>query len=113
MRAIPVKIDGLMLICATPPKARVNLETGEIRTGRDGKEQWQVGICVMQDEQADVVQVVVPGEPKGLNKGQFVVLADLTAVPWEQGDRHGITYRATEIRPASTGSGRGSSAQAA
>ncbi len=103
MRSIPVRLDGLMCICATPAKQRVNVDTGEVRTNRSGHALWQVGVCVMQDEQADVIQVTVPGEPKGLTKGQLVQLVDLVAAPWEQGDRHGIAYRATEIKPVSAG----------
>lgn len=106
MKQIPVKLDGLMFVCATPPKQRVNADTGEIKTDRDGKAQWQVGVCVMQDDRADVIQVVVPGEPKGLARGHLVQLADLVALPWEVDGRHGLSYRSSEIRAASVPRGQ-------
>jgi hypothetical protein len=89
------------IICAVPPAPRVaNRETGQLRVDRDtGKTVYQVGLCLMAGGSADVVNVSVPGEPAGVQLGIPVQVRDLVATPWENEGRHGIAFRASEIRP--------------
>ncbi|MEV7345077.1 hypothetical protein [Streptomyces sp. NPDC093544] len=112
MASLPIdtaKYTGI--ICAVPPAPRVaNRETGQLRVDRDtGKTVYQVGLCLMAGTSADVVTVNVPGEPSGVLLGMPVAVRDLIATPWENEGRHGIAFRATEIRPlnapASAGKG--------
>ncbi|MFG1811228.1 hypothetical protein [Streptomyces sp. NPDC049040] len=91
------------IICAVPPSPRVaNRETGQLRVDRDtGRTVFQVGLCLMSMGSADVVNVSVAGEPSGIQLGMPVQVRDLVAVPWENEGRHGIAFRASEIRPLS------------
>lgn len=101
------------IICAVPPAPRVaNRETGQLRVDREtGKTMYQVGLCLMAGASADVVTVSVAGEPTGVQLGMPVTVRDLVATPWENEGRHGIAFRAAEIRPlsapASAGKGAG------
>jgi hypothetical protein len=102
--ALPIdtaKFTGI--ICAVPPAPRVaNRETGQLRVDRDtGKTVYQVGLCLMAGGSADVVNVSVAGEPAGIQLGMPVAVRDLVATPWENDGRHGVAFRAAEIRPLS------------
>ncbi|MFF3640336.1 hypothetical protein [Streptomyces sp. NPDC002564] len=102
MATLPIetaKFTGI--ICAVPPTPRlVSRESGQVRVDRDtGKTLYQVGLCLMAGTSADVVNVSVPGEPSGVQNGTPVSVRDLVAIPWENEGRHGIAYRAAEIRP--------------
>lgn len=102
MVALPIdtaKFTGI--ICAVAPTPRVaNRETGQLRVDREtGKTVYQVGLCLMAGTSADVVTVSVPGEPTGLHNGMPVQVRDLVATPWENEGRHGVAFRATEIKP--------------
>lgn len=104
MASLPIdtaKFTGI--VCAVPPAPRVaNRETGQLRVDRDtGKTVYQVGLCLMAGVSADVVNVSVPGEPTGVQLGMQVAVRDLVATPWEYEGRHGIAFRAAEIRPLS------------
>ncbi|RMB80945.1 hypothetical protein [Streptomyces shenzhenensis] len=104
MASLPIdtaKFTGI--ICAVPPTPRVaNRETGQLRIDRDtGKTVYQVGLCLMAGASADVVNVSVAGEPTGVQLGMPVAVRDLVATPWENEGRHGIAFRAAEIRPLS------------
>ncbi|MGV9313425.1 SCO3933 family regulatory protein [Streptomyces sp. NPDC003691] len=104
MAALPIdtaKFTGI--ICAVPPSPRVaNRETGQLKIDRTtGKTMYQVGLCLMSGASADVVNVSVPGEPAGVQLGMPVHVRDLVAMPWENDGRHGIAFRAEEIRPLS------------
>lgn len=104
MRAIPVDVGRLgTLMCVVPPETRVNPETGQVRTDRDGRATYVVGVSVRQPDtsRADVISVVVPGaEPPAIAEGTRVRLVDLVAISWEMGDRHGTSYRAAAITSA-------------
>ncbi|MGY1438007.1 SCO3933 family regulatory protein [Streptomyces reniochalinae] len=118
MVALPIdtaKFTGI--ICAVAPTPRIaNRETGQIRVDRDtGQTVYQVGLCLMSGRSADVVTVNVPGEPSGVQNGVPVQVRDLVATPWENEGRHGVSFRATEIKPLTApaaSSGSGSSATA-
>jgi hypothetical protein len=97
------------IICAVAPAPRLaNRETGQLRVDRDtGQTVYQVGLCLMAGSSADVVNVSVPGEPSGVLLGMPVQVRDLVATPWENDGRHGIAFRAAEIRPLSAPAGKG------
>ncbi|MFE9384164.1 hypothetical protein ACFYMO_13205 [Streptomyces sp. NPDC007025] len=102
MVALPIdtaKFTGI--ICAVAPTPRIaNRETGQVRVDRDtGQTVYQVGLCLMSGRSADVVTVNVPGEPSGVQNGVPVQVRDLVATPWENEGRHGVSFRATEIKP--------------
>lgn len=100
--ALPIdtaKFTGI--ICAVAPTPRVaNRETGQLRVDRvTGRTVYQVGLCLMAGTSADVVTVNVPGEPAGVHNGVPVQVKDLVATPWENEGRHGVSFRAAEIKP--------------
>ena len=104
MVALPIdttKYTGI--ICAVPPVPRlVNRETGQVRVDREtGKTVYAVGLCLMAGTSADVVTVSVLGEPTGVQVGAPVQVRDLVATPWENDGRHGVAFRAAEIKPLS------------
>jgi hypothetical protein len=85
-----------------------NRETGQLRVDREtGQTVYQVGLCLMAGASADVVNVSVAGEPSGVQLGMPVQVRDLVATPWENDGRHGIAFRAAEIRPLSAPAGKG------
>ena len=110
MASLPIDIAKFTgIICAVPPAPRVaNRETGQLRVDREtGKTVYQVGLCLMAGSSADVVNVSVAGEPAGVQHGMPVAVRDLVATPWENDGRHGVAFRAAEIRPLNAPAGKG------
>ncbi|MGW5675412.1 SCO3933 family regulatory protein [Streptomyces sp. NPDC003860] len=110
MATLPIdtaKFTGI--ICAVAPSPRVaNRETGQLKIDRaTGKTMYQVGLCLMTGASADIVNVSVPGEPTGVQLGMPVQVRDLIAMPWENDGRHGIAFRADEIKPLTAPAGKG------
>jgi hypothetical protein len=73
-----------------------------VRTDRaSGQPNYRVHVTVVLpgEVRAQVWSVTVPGEPKGLQAGQIVAIADLVATEWEIEGRHGIGFRAASIAP--------------
>ena len=50
----------------------------------------------------EILTVTLDSEPK-INVGEFVQLHDLVAIPWSQGDRSGVAFRAAGITALSAG----------
>lgn len=109
MATLPIdtaKFTGI--ICAVAPAPRVaNRETGQLRVDREtGKTMYQVGLCLMSGTTAEVVNVSVAGEPSGIQIGIPVQVRNLVATPWENEGRHGIAFRADEIKPLAAPTGK-------
>ncbi|MFD7423478.1 hypothetical protein ACFV6M_23950 [Streptomyces californicus] len=102
MQRIPVDVSRLgALMCVVPPEPKVNLETGQIRTDADGVEAWVVGVSVRQLDRrrADIIEVTVAGEPKGITEGMRLTLHELVAMSWEIDGRKGTSFRAGAVLP--------------
>ncbi|MCZ1009433.1 hypothetical protein [Streptomyces lydicus] len=103
MQQMPIDVGRLgTCMCVVPPEPRVNPDTGEVRKDRDGNTVYVVGVSVRQRDRrrADVIEISVPVEPRGVAEGVPVQVADLVATAWAIGDRHGVSFRASGITPA-------------
>lgn len=84
------------------PEPRVTHDTGVPRTDRQtGEPLFSVQLLVLDDTGGEVIAVTVAGQP-ALTVGAPVAVTDLVAIPWQQGDRSGVAFRAASI--TSTGS---------
>ncbi|MGP4112519.1 SCO3933 family regulatory protein [Streptomyces sp. 4N509B] len=102
MQSIPVDTSRLgVLRCAVAPEAKIsNYETQEVKKDRDGTTIYTVAVMVRQDgRRVSVIEIAVPGEPKGVVEGAEVRVTGLEAFAWNMGDRHGISFRASAITP--------------
>ncbi|WP_438491697.1 SCO3933 family regulatory protein [Streptomyces asiaticus] len=117
MQSIPVDTTRLgVLRCAVGPEPKIaDFESKEVKKDRDGNTIYTVAVTVRQDgRRVSVIEIAVPGEPKGVVEGTEVRVTGLEAFAWAMGDRHGISFRAAAITPvpassatASAGKGGG------
>lgn len=103
MNRIPVDVSRLTgLVAVTDPEPKVNLETGEPRTDRDGRTIHLVSVALRVADggrKAVVIEIATTEEPKGVTLGTPVRLVGLDAVPWEMAERHGMSYKAAAVLP--------------
>lgn len=101
MMKLPIDTRGIQFTCTHKPDLRTNPETGQPRLDRETRQElFQTQVMALTAEGAEILAITVPGEP-AVSVGQPVIVEDLVALPWAQGDRAGIAYRAAAIRPAS------------
>lgn len=109
MRNIPIPVDTsrLTFVCVTAPRPRlVNQNTGEIKTDKNGRTVYQVGLSACDPNgRAELINVNVSGEPE-IGVGQVAELAGLVGFAWEQirdgQTRWGIAYRAESLAASAT-----------
>jgi hypothetical protein len=75
------------------------------RTDANGEVLCRVQVVALGDEDAEIIRVTVPGDPK-VSQGEMVRLQDMTFQAWEMDGRNGTTFRASSIR-AESGRGQG------
>lgn len=110
MRSIPIPVDTsrLTFVVVTAPRPLlVSQETGEIKTDKNGRTVYTVGLSAADATgRVELVNVSVSGEPP-VTVGQVVEPAGLVGFTWEQvrnGQlRWGIAYRADSITLAMAG----------
>lgn len=82
---------------AAEPKRDMN---GVHKLDRSTREPlWTVQLVAMDTTGAEAIKVTVAGQPPQLAQGQPVTPIGLVAIPWAQGDRHGVAFRAEQIKP--------------
>jgi hypothetical protein len=93
-----INTTGVQFICARDAVARVDRETGAPRVDREtGEAQFQVQVAALDATGGEVLAITVAGRPQ-VTVGALVSVEDLVAIPWTQGDRSGVAYRASSIR---------------
>ena len=104
-----INTNDVTFFCTRAPEARTDRDTGVPRMDREtGLPLWQVQLAALDETGGEVLAVTMAGEPK-VTVGSGVSLDSLVAIPWSQGDRSGVAYRAARISVAS-GSAPGTSA---
>ena len=99
---LKLDIAGVGFFCTRNPEPKVDFETGAVRTDREsGETLWRVQVAALDASGGEILTVTVPGEPE-VAIGSPVQVKGLVAIPWSQGERSGVAYRAESLR--STGS---------
>ena len=97
-----IDVRGVQFFCTREAQARTDRDTGVPRIDREtGLPLWQLQVAALDATGGEVLAITVVGEPS-VNVGQPVTVEGLVAIPWTQGDRSGVAYRAASIRPSGT-----------
>lgn len=105
-----IDVSGVQFFCTRAGEARTDRDTGAPRVDREtGLPLWQVQVAALDATGGEVLAITVAGEPS-VAVGQPVRIEGLVAIPWSQGERSGVAYRATSIQSSGapiTGPGSG------
>lgn len=97
-----IDTTGVTFLCTREPQAKTDRETGAPKVDREtGEALWQIQVAALDSTGGEVLLVTVSGRPD-VGVGSPVAVEDLVAIPWSQGDRSGVAYRAGGIRSLST-----------
>ncbi len=94
-----IKMDtaSIRFMVTRPGEAKVDRETGQQRVDRtSGALLWQVQVMALDETGGEILTVTVDSEPK-VSVGEFVRLDGMVAIPWSQGDRSGVAFRAAGL----------------
>jgi hypothetical protein len=97
LRVDTSQLTFLLVAGAVPVR---DFESGRAKI-EDGQPVFSVRVVAMDpgSGEAEIINVKVPGEPVRLVPGQPVGLRELTAQPWNIGDKSGVAFRAGGVEP--------------
>jgi len=97
-----IDTTGVTFLCTREPQAKTDRTTGAPKVDREtGEAQWQIQLAALDSTGGEVLLVTVAGRPD-IGVGSPVAVEDLVAIPWSQGDRSGVAYRAGTVRSLGT-----------
>ena len=102
---LPIDTSRLKFLAVAPAEPLQQYEAGKPReawaprTDANGELLWRVQVVALGDADAEIIRVVVPGDP-GVGQGELVQVEGLTAQPWEMEGRSGMAFRCLAIRSA-------------
>jgi hypothetical protein len=68
------------------------------KRNRDGAPMWTVQVIALDPMGAEVINVSIAGEKPNVTVGQPVTPVELEALPWNTNGKHGVAFRAVELR---------------
>ena len=79
-------------------------ENGRQKTQRNTNEPlWTVQLMALEESGGEILNVTVAGVPPKVTPGQSVIPVQLEAIPWAQGTRNGVAFRAAQLNPVAAG----------
>ena len=95
-----INTTNVTFLCTRQAEQRTDRDTGVVRLDKETSlPLWQVQVAALDASGGEVLAVTVAGEP-AVTVGAPVQVEGLVAIPWSQGDRSGVAYRAAAIRVA-------------
>ena len=97
-----IKLDttAIRFMTTKPAAPKMDRETRQQKVDKTtGALQWQLQVMALDDTGGEILTVTLDAEPK-MSVGEFVQLHNLVAIPWNQGDRNGVAFRAAGMTPA-------------
>jgi hypothetical protein len=101
-----IKMDTAMIrfMITKPAEPKIDRDTREQKIDKTtGALLWQIQIMALDDTGGEILTVTLDSEPK-FTVGEYVQLHDLVAIPWTQGDRSGVAFRAAGMTSMSAAS---------
>ena len=94
-----IKLDTSQIRFMTTKSAapKTDRNTGQQKVDKTtGALLWQLQVIALDDTGGEILTVTLDSEPT-MKVGESVQLHDLVAIPWSQGDRSGVAFRAAGI----------------
>ncbi len=94
---LPIDTGAVRFVTAGAAEPVLDFETRTHRVDVDGVPLYNVHLFAVGSGGRDSITVKVSGEPKGLGEFTPVRVTDLIASTWENGDRHGVSFKADKV----------------
>lgn len=97
----PIDVSSLTFIAGSDPAGVTDMEGRQRVDKATGEPLWGLDLVALGGEDgAEVWNVRIAGEPKGISTGQPLKVEGLTASTWEIDGRHGMSFRVRRLESA-------------
>ena len=92
-----VDVAGVRFMVTKAHEPKVDFDTKAQKVDkRTGAHLWQIQLMALDESGGEILPVIVDAEP-AFQVGEYVRVQNLVAMPWSQGDRSGVSFRAGTI----------------
>lgn len=99
---LSIDTSGVQCQVTKNPEQKLD-QNGKQKIDREGRPMWTTQVMALDATGGEVLAIVVPGEKPTATVGQVVKPVGLEAIPWNNNGKHGVAFRAVELK-AVTGS---------
>jgi hypothetical protein len=78
-------------------------QNGKQKVDRDGRPMWTTQVMALDESGGEMLAITVAGVTPSATVGQLVKPVGLEAIPWNNNGKHGVAFRAVELKPVSAG----------
>jgi hypothetical protein len=97
-----IETTGVQFMVTREAAPKLDHETKTQRADRlTGALLWVVQVMALDATGGEILAVTVDVEPE-VSVGQYVTLSGLRAIPWTQGERSGVAFRAAGLAAVKT-----------
>ena len=95
---LTIDIAGVQCQVTRNPEPKLD-QNGKQKIDREGRPMWTTQVMALDETGGEVIAISVAGMTPNVTVGQMVRPVGLEAIPWNNNGKHGVAYRAVELKP--------------
>ena len=95
---LTIDTSGVQCQVTKNPEQKLD-QNGKQKIDRDGRPMWTTQVMALDETGGEVLAVSVAGVMPSVTVGQLVKPVGLEAIPWNNNGKHGVAFRAVELKP--------------
>ena len=95
---LTIDTSGVQAQVTRNPEQKLD-QNGKQKIDREGRPMWTTQVMALDETGGEVLAVSVAGVMPSVTVGQLVKLVGLEAIPWNNNGKHGVAFRAVELKP--------------
>jgi hypothetical protein len=95
---LSIDTSGVQCQVTKNPEKKLD-QNGQQKIDREGRPMWTTQVLALDETGGEVLAISVAGAMPTVTVGQVVKPVGLEAIPWNNNGKHGVAYRAIELKP--------------
>jgi hypothetical protein len=99
---LSIDTSGVQCQVTRNPEPKLD-QNGKQKIDREGRPMWTTQVLALDETGGEVLAISVAGMTPSVTVGQMVKPVGLEAIPWNNNGKHGVAFRAVELKPVNAG----------
>ncbi len=97
---LSIDTSGVQYQVTKNPEPKLDMN-GKQKIDREGRPMTTTQVMALDETGGEVIAIAVAGVMPTVTVGQVVKPVGLEAIPWNNNGKHGVAFRAVELKPVS------------
>lgn len=99
---LTIDTSGVQCQVTKNPEQKLD-QNGKQKIDREGRPMWTTQVMALDVTGGEVLSITVAGVLPTVTVGQMVKPVGLEAIPWNNNGKHGVAFRAVELKAVAAG----------